>query len=717
MSPTTVATLGLLFVASLILQCQALPQNINTPTATKTQATQLVVTATTGSHEVVTFIPTQDPKYSDLKGTTTVTDEDHTTIVFPDGWFWVPVGPGTPPVIPPDVIEDPDLTEEEEEEECKPPKPRRQCTKTLSWTLEPTGVVLHEKGKCPAATKCEVGPQRTVSKTISTEIATMTVGAFSGSELTEPESDLPPDQETVQYFSDLFIELGIYEVEATCLNLGFDATKKDVNSKIDEWCKAMGGKKLESKDGKDAISYHRYNHDSYSFSPGPVWLSIGNKSNKECAGKSTIDQIECSSMLKSVISECDDTSDRTHGAWVQDDCLQYNVTFSASRDGDSPPWAPKDKPVCGKEQEPFVDEMLEKAAEKFCESVDKDADAALKQTITDVGMHDVKENDNVYPRGARIEFEFTGAKSTCTTSCIDAYKNMHNTCEQSSEGKLVVTCGTYSYKALEPEPSCEDKTTALRVDAFYGDERKVPEQFCKDVESHPGQSQYWAVDAEGNHLPRLGRRTPPVDLDNFQYYRYVLDWKARGSGEDNCRRSCMEAYEYITKSGDCGYLPDKNLVRSGHYDVGCGVYSWTVEDEMPRSQRPGYSKLELGEQKCNDEKDFPGHYDAEKEDLHYFAVRADPSAPKSMNKDSPTWTNKMCRANAAPACHKQTAYEFSIEWAKGCITDEDDIDTKMPLGKNAKGWDGNDLNDYRLWSNSYENCNNGGVGGWNQVGK
>lgn len=92
----------------------------------------------------------------------------------------------------------------------------------------------------------------------------MTVGTFSGSELTEPESDLPPDQETVQYFSDLFIELGIYEVEATCLNLGFDAPKKDVNSKIDEWCKAMAGKKLESKDGKDAISYHRYNHDSYS---------------------------------------------------------------------------------------------------------------------------------------------------------------------------------------------------------------------------------------------------------------------------------------------------------------------------------------------------------------------------------------------------------------------------------------------------------------------
>lgn len=141
MSPITAATLGLLFVASLILPSQALPQNINAPTVTKTQATQLVVTATTGSHPVVTFIPTQDSKYSDLKGTTTVTDEDHTTIIFPAGWLWVPVGPGTPPVIPPDVIVDPDLTEEEEEE-CKPPKPRRECTKTLSWTLEPTGVVL-----------------------------------------------------------------------------------------------------------------------------------------------------------------------------------------------------------------------------------------------------------------------------------------------------------------------------------------------------------------------------------------------------------------------------------------------------------------------------------------------------------------------------------------------------------------------------------------------
>ena len=95
------------------------PQD-NGPIITATpSATKLIVTATTGDHPVVTFMPSQDAQYTNITQTVTTTNQfNQTIIILPLGIIWAPVPP-VPPIPPEPPIETiPDVPDGENNEAC-----------------------------------------------------------------------------------------------------------------------------------------------------------------------------------------------------------------------------------------------------------------------------------------------------------------------------------------------------------------------------------------------------------------------------------------------------------------------------------------------------------------------------------------------------------------------------------------------------------------------
>ncbi|KAF5557241.1 multidrug resistance [Fusarium napiforme] len=217
---------------------------------THAMASNVVVTA--GSDAIVTFAPTQDPKFTSLTESTTTTDDNGILVViWPGGWKWRPVGDKMPATLPsppksnPSPVaepgdEDPDdddvstkeakstvtktapvstgasttatsveptseTTTSETTAECTATE-IPDCTKTMSYITMSESVTITEIGDCPPTPSCATGEQSTVTTTLEPESHWVGYAADPQQGPSEAELDAPVDKETQEYLEDFFQE-------------------------------------------------------------------------------------------------------------------------------------------------------------------------------------------------------------------------------------------------------------------------------------------------------------------------------------------------------------------------------------------------------------------------------------------------------------------------------------------------------------------------------
>ena len=120
----------------------------------------------------------------------------------------------------------------------------------------------------------------------------------------------------------------------------------------------------------------------------------------------------------------------------------------------------------------------------------------------------------------------------------------------------------------------------------------------------------------------------------------------------------------------------------GSWDIGCGTYSWKIElpatatepePELELEEVP----LEMGEQSCFSEDDFPDHKDIHEADVLLSAMFFCIDAPTEMGPDTPIWERD------AYGRFSNTNLHFSIEWKSGCVTEVETLNAQNPLGEDT----------------------------------
>ncbi|KAM6484538.1 hypothetical protein HDV62DRAFT_404362 [Trichoderma sp. SZMC 28011] len=205
-----------------------------TATRMKTSSHPIKTIITGSKGTVVTYEATRDPKYTTNTKTTTSTD-DHggRVIIYPGGWRWRPIGLPPlklPPIKfppPPALNPDPESGDHDHDHDhdpehdhnhdkssksttksvkCTTTRPPR-CTKTVSFMSTGSGYTSTILGTCSPVSGCVSGEQSTTTTTISTFVPTIWID-----EPYKPEVPTTPeevDDETIQYFKDLFKKEGI----------------------------------------------------------------------------------------------------------------------------------------------------------------------------------------------------------------------------------------------------------------------------------------------------------------------------------------------------------------------------------------------------------------------------------------------------------------------------------------------------------------------------
>ncbi|KAK7425776.1 hypothetical protein QQZ08_007752 [Neonectria magnoliae] len=129
----------------------------------------------------------------------------------------------------------------------------------------------------------------------------------------------------------------------------------------------------------------------------------------------------------------------------------------------------------------------------------------------------------------------------------------------------------------------------------------------------------------------------------------------------------------------------------------------TTETEDPIPTTP----LERQEIICHDEADFPGHADISGGSQDEFST--DFSGLSGPNGDDNLYDGAGSVELSKEDKHG-VSYSYSVHWIDGCVTTKDTQDFRFPLGN------GGQITAYLVVREAYTKCNNGGVGGTNQVG-
>ncbi|KAI0154547.1 hypothetical protein GGR57DRAFT_512050 [Xylariaceae sp. FL1272] len=468
--------------------------------------TKIVVTATTGNHPVVTYMPSQDPKYTTVTETTTATNSlGQLFVILPFGIVWALVGgaagggggvPPPPPVdVYPDTSEDPDGDGDNDNRGCTSFS-MSECTKTVSYTSKSTGwsVITPGVDACALPTKSCVLPFGETTTTAEASLgpwaaATGTPGATG----VIPKPSIEVNQEWVDRMHNMFKQLKIQKgfgiPDPDCQESRLYAPQREgdgspnVYDTFEKWCKDMAGTKVvKAPDGVDTV-FDRFDFRDYSF-----WLSANSwySSPYECGHESTIEEHECIDTFNDAMIFCDPNSGGTHGAAKGGRCLQYNITLSRSTDDQSPPWNPLPEPNCEGSSSGVSYAFFQALSEVFCDAVDENTDESLSRVLTNDDLRSenlaataARGNElrkrtppaspNSY-EGYKFHFDWTARDGGgCRENCKRAFEDMVSFCgntgaminDMTDRATQDVGCGAYSYSVEKPPPKPEPTYTTI----------------------------------------------------------------------------------------------------------------------------------------------------------------------------------------------------------------------------------------------------------------
>ncbi|KAF4944217.1 hypothetical protein FSARC_14732 [Fusarium sarcochroum] len=212
-------------------------------------------------------------------------------------------------------------------------------------------------------------------------------------------------------------------------------------------------------------------------------------------------------------------------------------------------------------------------------------------------------------------------------------------------------------------------------------------------------------DIDGNMIPKLGRRhtelakrSPPEDPDNYRDYIFWLSWLPR---EGECLIEweiiCTKAFEKLRQSKPCGQnhgSAGDRMTVDAKIDVGCGEFKWNVEAPKDPEPEPEPELPALGDQICHGEhKQTPTPEEIQDEAAsNSCKAYADGATMKAGDADI-----------VSRALHHMN---YRISWKQDCDEFEEQSIDEPVEGESC----------YSLMRANYKSCNNGGAGGYRDVG-
>ncbi|KAL9618855.1 MAG: hypothetical protein Q9160_006445 [Pyrenula sp. 1 TL-2023] len=271
-----------------------------------------------------------------------------------------------------------------------------------------------------------------------------------------------------------------------CQNLEWGAPRDKLEQSIKDWCKDNNGKEIEKTPEADTI-YDRVGYRTYSY-----WLAAAFEEGGNCGDSAKIEEVSCSSTMHKMLDFCNIGQETFNGAELKDDCVKYQLTFSASTTDESPPWneLPPSQlgPSC---PDPKIEisevtyNFFAGLTKSYCDAVDKDPGKALTKTLTNKDFQDTTATrrrgaNTLLARtppssgsdyeGYSFEIKWDGNPDNkhCLKDCTGVMQSFVNACghvgnEQNIMQKTAsydVACGKYSYEIEDPpatyqtEPLC-----------------------------------------------------------------------------------------------------------------------------------------------------------------------------------------------------------------------------------------------------------------------
>ncbi|KAM0280464.1 hypothetical protein ACHAQH_004043 [Verticillium albo-atrum] len=264
----------------------------------------------------------------------------------------------------------------------------------------------------------------------------------------------------------------------------------------------------------------------------------------------------------------------------------------------------------------------------------------------------------------------------------------------------------------EKRPECPIVVTQMQGNIFSSPQNNVHNHFCSGWVKE--NEHKMTVNAKGENVnpePHLERRTPPPNPDSYKDWRFDLSFKPGEGGE--CKMGCDEAYEkiegYCTSNAGGVYLYEK-----GSYDVDCGVFDYKVYKTEPPAPPPT-TELREFDQVCYKKSDFDSRGGPDDWINYYsaFACAGSGLQEQAIKKgDKSTFIQWTTRTN-------DIRYQYNVWWVDGCTLANDgpsEVLAANPLMVSDPGHVACQTSLTRNWKDCKDKEDNGGIGGYIQIG-
>ena len=117
------------------------------------------------------------------------------------------------------------------------------------------------------------------------------------------------------------------------------------------------------------------------------------------------------------------------------------------------------------------------------------------------------------------------------------------------------------------KPKCDVKISNVERTSFGG----LSPQFCSQVKD--GKAIKKTLTNKDFKASSKSKRSPPPSGSQYEGYKFSLKF----IGGQNCKKSCSDAFEDMRNA--C--VGQTTMKQKGSLDVGCGTYSYSIEDAPP----------------------------------------------------------------------------------------------------------------------------------------
>jgi hypothetical protein len=243
-------------------------------------------------------------------------------------------------------------------------------------------------------------------------------------------------------------------------------------------------------------------------------------------------------------------------------------------------------------------------------------------------------------------------------------------------------------------PECDGDRTGIHFTCFIG----LFPTFCTEVNKNKkdelskeltSEDQFSADEKRSLWSSWFVKRE-----DKCGGYKYTFEWTGE-DGKNDCLEDCIGAFGQA--SAVCALAGEDGIYAEGEVDVGCGKYSYWIEEEeddpeptttQKEEEEPTESgtPLKSSEPVCNDAANFQGHANIHKSSVESTAeqlCQRHPLIPDGKYTDDES--KELGLWDEIQKDVDNVNFRYSLYWIEGCVLEGDN--TQSPYGPMGSGGD------------------------------